>query len=441
MSGWEVYETEPSRLPDSPETAEEAYKSLVNGVLNHGCKIVTALALTDQPQTHTEIYRAALREAGYSDTEKSGSSFNIPAETVPRGYCEQSFLEIGLTAEEQVVDAQHPNLEGTPAFRRTGFGHHIQPILTYTAKATSEADHLDELNSVLGSTNTAGETRAPENTSEILYQIRQGADTYMDIVSRSGFEADSPVLRNLHRLSRYNVVEWLQPNKEGGTLYEVEQEVDPDDINVEPGYGGATEEVVKELDAGTAVSVDDITSTHDIARTTGFTVLSELVDQEILSPVPNLKLTPKGEEAVSILNDVAGAINRYMQHEDDIDQLSFDDALDRMPTYVESAWTEYTEEKHGFRRSYNQSLWDAARRASPAVETFSESERQQRAESIARSLQEKIGDPPTTEQVQKEWNRRFHSHPRSRTTISRYLEGGGAEKREKDGAGTVWIPE
>lgn len=424
--GFDIYETETELEPEMPETAEEAYTSLVNGVMNHGAKTVTALALDEEPDGKTGIYEAAVEEAGHNP---DASHRFIPGRNTVKDYLTESLIDIGLVGKETITDAQHPNMEGGTAYRISEFGRHMQPVLAYGIKATSEAEHLEELEEALGPTYSSGDGRSPLRRSKILHSIREGAQTNMEIAETHGMQRGQ--ITNLtDRLDEEGIIDRTKIHTEGGTYFERNSEVPIEEAETVAQYTHVTDDIVEILERDEVTNSEQIREELD-ATSSIRTVLKGLKDQDIVDQVPNLQITQKGEEALGILDDTATAVNQYMQS----DAETLTEALEAMPDYISDTWEEYQEDTERFREEYNMDIWNTSRLNSSKVNSLEPEEAQHRVEQIVRDYDE----PVSVDEVAEEWEETYEEK-RTRKSIQSYLRKNDnlANTKPEEGYHKVW---
>lgn len=423
--GFDILETEVETEPDMPETAEEAYASLVNGVMNHGAKTVTALALDEEPKGKTGIYEAAVREAGH---KPDASHRFIPSRSTIQDYLSESLVDIGFVGKETITEAQHPTMEGGTAYRISEFGKHMQPVLAYGIKATSEADHLEELEEALGPTYSSGDGRSPLRRSKILHSLREDAHTNIEIAEEHGMDR-SQVTNLTSRLDEEGVIDRTKFYTEGGNYFKRNPDIPADEAETVEQYGELTEEIVEVLER------DQVTNSEQLREELNATssirsVLRGLEEQGVVEELPNLQLTEKGEEALSILDDTAYAVNQYMQS----DAETLTEALDAMPDYISDTWEEYQEDTEQFREEYNMDIWNTSRLNSSKVDALDPEEAHRRVEQIVRQYDE----PISSEQVAEEWEKQY-DEKRTKKTIDSYLrKNDNLNNQEQEGYHKLW---
>lgn len=424
--GFDIFETETEIDPETPETAEEAYTALVNGVLNHGAKTVTALALDEEPKGKTGIYKAAVREAGHNP--EADHKF-IPSRSTVKDYLSESLIDIGLVGTETITDAQHPTMEGGTAYKISEFGKHMQPVLAYGIKAASEAEHLEELEEALGPTYSSGDGRSPLRRSKILHSIREDAETNKEIAETHGMKRGQ--ITNLtQRLDEEGVIDRTKIHTEGGNYFERNPEIPAEEAEPVAQYTQLTEEIVDILERDEITNSEQIIDELD-ATTSVRPVLRGLEDQGVVDEVSNLQLTLKGEEALSILDDTANAVNQYIQSGAE----TLTEALEAMPDYISDTWEEYQEDKEKFREEYNMDVWNTSRLNSSKVNSLDPEEAHHRVEQIIRQYDE----PLSVAEVAEEWEEKY-SEKRTRKSIQSYLRKNDelTNTKPEEGYHKVW---
>lgn len=425
--GWDIFETETEFEPEEPESAEEAYAALVNGVINHGAKTVTALSLSEEPQGKTGVYKQAVEEAGHNP---DASHNFIPGMNTIKDYLTESLIDIGVVGKETITDAQHPTMEGGTAYTASKFGKHMQPILTYTIKATSEAEHLEELEEALGPTYSSGEERSPMRRSQILHSLRHGARNNVEIADERGMER-SQVDNLTTRLDEEGIIDETNIYLEGGYFLELDEEASVQDAETVSSYATQTEEIVEYLEGrDEPVNSSEIIEEFDQASSSTREILAGLKHQGVINETPNLQLTEKGEEALEILDNTATAVSQYMQS----DAETLTEALDAMPDYISDTWEEYQENTEQFREEYNMDVWNTSRRNSSKVDALDPEEAQHRVEKIVRQYDE----PLSSEQVAEEWEKKY-DEKRTKKTIDSYLrKNDNLNNQDQEGYHKLW---
>ncbi len=425
--GWDIFETETDFEPERPESAEEAYAALVNGVMNHGAKTVTALSLGEEPKGKTGIYRQAVEEAGHnSDADHKF----IPSRSTIEDYLKESLIDIGMVGSETITEAQHPTMEGGSAYRASEFGRHMQPILAYSIKATSEADHLEELEEALGPTYSSGEGRSPMRRSQILHSIRHGARNSNSIADEHGLEG-SQVDNLTTRLDEEGVVDKINIYLEGGNFVELDEDASEDDVDTVSTYASKTEDIVEYL-SGREEPVNSSEIIEEFGTDSSTRqVIAGLKDQGVINEAPTLELTEKGEEALEILDNTATAVSQYMSS----DAETLTEALEAMPDYVSDVWEEYQEDTERFREEYNMDIWNTSRLNSSKVNSLAPEEAQHRVEEIVGEYDE----PVTIHEVADEWENQYEDR-RTKKAIKKYMRDSDkiSNERADEGYQVMW---
>jgi Mn-dependent DtxR family transcriptional regulator len=404
--GFDILDTSPTREPDPPETPKDAYKAVVNGVLNHGCKTVTALGLDEQPKGKTGIHRTAVKEAGYHPGQDHRF---IPGRSTPIDYCSESFIDIGLIGEEEIIEAQHPQMEGGTAYRLSSFGRDMQPVFAYAINQVAEAEELEDFSTILGRTESHAEERSPLRRSKILYSINEGAVDTSEVAEEQNISLDS-VSGILARLDENDVLERVYPTQDGGGFYRLCPNHSSEDISRNGNYAPQAHQIVEALEGEDTINLEqaaEITGVYPTASN----ALTRLEERGVIERVPNFDLTQKGEEAVEILNGVANAVSSYMSQDTD----DLEGALAVMPGYIMDTWEQYQEETERFRNSYNRAIWNSSRLNSPKVNRIEPEKARERVGRVVEDL-----DSPTVEEVKEEWDERF-PETRSSKAIGKYL--------------------
>ncbi len=423
-----IRETDLVAEPDPPRTVETAYSSVLNGVMNHGCKIVTALALDDQPASKSGIYRATVTEAGYVPGPEGvgdGEEPYLPSRPVPAGYCADSFLPMGIVAEERVTSAEDGRIEGAAAYRLTAFGQDIQPLLAYTAREVAESPHLTAPNDILGATNSTTGERAPTRSEKVLRAIDEGTATEEELIEEYDLPQEA-ARATTDRLAEGGAIAKRRPTRDGGRYYQVPDDIDYDSVETVYGRQSLTEAVMDVLEPGAEVNREKVAALIGSDQKEHIsTTLSGLADQGVLHPSPNYVMRETGQDFLTILDTVKEGITDYIEAAPSTREA----ALDVMPADVTDAWREYTSETRRFQEEYNRPLWNAAREASGHVGQLPREEAYNRVTRIVGELGE-----AATDTVHERWTELF-LEPRKRRTIGIYLdesphvsgEAGGAE--------------
>lgn len=418
---WDILETETEFEPDAPESDEEAYAALVNGVINHGAKAVTALSLGEEPKGKSGIYQQAVEEAGHNP---DANHRFIPSKNTIRDYLTESLIDIGLVGEETITDAQHPVMEGGTAYRASEFGRHIQPILAYSIKATSESEHLEELEEALGPTYSSGDGRSPMRRSQILHSIRHDAKNNRAIADEHGIES-SQVNNLTSRLNEEGIVEKINIYLEGGNFLELDEETSVDDAVTVSTYASKTEGIVQYLeDREEPVNSSELI--EEFGKSSTRQVIAGLKDQGVINEVPTLELTEKGEEALEILDNTATAVSQYMKS----DAETLTEALKAMPDYISDTWDEYQEDTERFREEYNMDVWNTSRQNSSKVNSLAPEEAQHRVEKILGQYNK----PVTIHEVADRWEDEYEEK-RTKKSLQKYMRENENIKNEKANSG------
>ena len=320
--------------PEYPETALEAYTSLVDGVLNLETKAVTALSLSKEPKTIAHIHDDV---SGMVNNSGFGASMLYH-------YCDTTFDEIGLVTEARVSKSGYNTSEGSIGYAASEFGGDIQPLLSHEIKYVVESENLDSMRDVLGASMSNTDIRSPLNISKILHGINAEDGPTATSISRS-YEMDRAHTNQLiSKLELNSVVENYAPYASERTAdYEVVK-ADTEDYTTVEDMGGLTTEIVDLLEEGNIVNYQNVSQHLDYADKNISKVLSGLSRQEILESVQRLKLTDKGEDALKFLDTTANFVDSLYNESD-------------FPPEVIEAWEQYNSNPSEFNPKYTERAW------------------------------------------------------------------------------------
>lgn len=178
--------------------AEERYESLIS-ILNHDIRNVTLVHVLDGNLKTANDLRTGF--ARVVDTE--ARNLNIPLKGSFSGYCHDTFVPIGMVAEEKHRRRGHRIATG---WRLAEAGEEIgRPAAAHAIK-TACAFGLSTYE-VFGSTNSAGECRGPYNTVRIMEELENGPKKERDLSNVLNVN-HNVVYKHLKRLEKVGFVDY-----------------------------------------------------------------------------------------------------------------------------------------------------------------------------------------------------------------------------------------
>ena len=191
---------------DFPENEEVRLEAVLNSV-NSELKQAVVLALNGFPASPTDIWRRIERQ----------TTVQLPGIHVMGEYCNQSLVNIGLVASEEYNRLLIPGLARKQFVISEAGSKYGQPLAAYSLKFA--VDNNISLYSVLSSTHSKGDSRAPYNRVRVLEAVRDGASTIPEIAG-TGLRLKnlgSVISKQIAQLAKLGLINYQStgPNKDG----------------------------------------------------------------------------------------------------------------------------------------------------------------------------------------------------------------------------------
>lgn len=271
MEDYEVIEATSYEFPNDYDDRLNAILSSINLETK---SLVLSMVLDQYPKTGGEI-RESLANLAEDDTY-------IPGIQTFSEYCHDTFLPIGMVAEELIEVEQTGAVGGKRAvtkYRFTEEGESFAaPIAALSVVYAVETGI--SMNDYLGATQSVSKSRSPFNRWKIIESVYDGNRTVMDIAEDKSLRP-SLIPNHLNALDSIGMLDYDVADEEQG-FSEYELKSVPDEIPKIDESPGVVKQVLEAFESDRVLSLEDIGDRVDSPYSTLKSLVPGMVDEGIL---------------------------------------------------------------------------------------------------------------------------------------------------------------